>query len=61
MTEGMAKWIEVIAMRDVTSKVAMEFLMNNVVCRFGVLKMVVTDNSTHFRGEFDDLCKKLGV
>jgi WD40 repeat protein len=32
-----------------------------VVCRFGVPLVIITDNGSHFKGEFTELCSKLGI
>ena len=61
MTEGLTKWVEAKAVRDATAKVSAKFLMENIICRFGTPITVITDNGTHFKGEFHDLCEGLGI
>jgi Integrase zinc binding domain/Integrase core domain len=61
MTEGFTKWIEAKPTREATSKIAAKFLMEDVICRYGVPTVVVTDNGSHFRGEFHELCRKMNI
>ena len=61
MTEGLTKWIEAKAVKEATSKVSAKFLMEDILCRFGTPITVITDNGSHFRGDFHDLCEKLGI
>ena len=39
----------------------MKFLANEVVHRFGMPTTVITDNGSHFKGEFHDYCMKMGI
>jgi hypothetical protein len=59
-TEGLTKWLEAKAVRSATSKEAASFLMD-IIFRFGPPLAVITDNGSHFHGEFDELCKKLHI
>lgn len=61
MTEGLTKWVEAKATRNATAKESASFLMDSIVCRFGVPLVIITDNGSHFKGEFDDLCTRLGT
>lgn len=61
MTEGLTKWCEAKAMKDATAANAAKFLFHDVVHRFGVPHTVITDNGSHFKGEFHALCVKLGI
>jgi transposase InsO family protein len=61
MTEGLTKWVEAQATKTATAKESSAFLMNHVICRFGVPLVVITDNGSHFKGEFSDLCSRLGI
>jgi len=56
------KWVEAIPTRKVTSKVVIDFLMNKILIRFGVLERLVCDNDMCFRSEeFSDFCNKNGI
>src|SRR4051812_17122382 len=61
MTEGFTKWIEAKALREATSKNTTEFLIERIILRFGVLSMIITDNGSHFQGEFHELCSHLNI
>jgi transposase InsO family protein len=61
MTEGLTKWIEAKPVKEATAGVAAKFLMNEIIQRYGVPLTVITDNGSHFRGEFHDLCQKMGI
>ena len=61
MTEGLTKWAEAKAVKEATAMMAMKFLANEVVHRFGVPTMIITDNGSHFKGEFHEYCEKMGI
>ena len=61
MTEGLTKWCEVKATKDTTAKTASKFLLEDVIHRFGIPSIVITDNGSHFRGEFHELCERMGI
>jgi len=40
----------------------MDFILENIIIRFGVLVKLITDNAMCFRsGEFVDFCNKYGI
>src|SRR6184192_974733 len=61
MTDGLTKWIEAKAYREATAKNAANFLMENIILRFGAPITVITDNGSHFKGEFHELCQRLNI
>jgi hypothetical protein len=61
MTEGLTKWVEAKAVKKATAGEAAKFLMEEVICRFGTPLTIITDNGSHFRGDFDKLCRELGI
>src|SRR3954468_12260769 len=61
MTEGLTKWVEAKAVKNATAAESAKFLMNKIVFRFGVPRVVITDNGTHFKGEFQAMCEKMGI
>ena len=49
-------------MRDSTAPIITKFLEDQVFCRFGFPRKIISDNGTQFIGhDFDDLCKKWGI
>jgi len=61
-TDYFTKWIEAIPTKRASSKVAMDFILENIIIRFGVPFKIITDNSMCFKyGEFVDFCNKYGI
>lgn len=50
-TNYFTKWIEAIPTKQETSKVVIEFLMDNVLTRFGVPVKLIMDNAMCFKSE----------
>lgn len=61
MTEGLTKWIEAKPVREANAATSAKFLMDDIIHRFGVPQVVITDNGSHFRGAFHELCTKMGI
>ena len=47
-TNYFTKWVEEIPTKQATSKVVMNFLMENIITRFGTLVRVIKDNGMCF-------------
>lgn len=61
-TDYFTKWVEAILVRRSTSKVVNNFLLNNIIIRFGCPEKIVTDNAMCFRSqEYKDFCEKYGI
>ncbi len=56
-----SKWCEVRAVADHGAKTAAKFLEDDVICRYGVPKFVLTDNGGEWAAEFDVMCKDYGI
>jgi len=52
-----SKWCEAKAMVDHGAKTTTKFLEDDVICRYGVPKFVVTNNGGEWGAEFDVMCK----
>lgn len=50
-TDYFTKWIEAIPIKRAISKVVIEFLMDNLLRRFGVLMKLIMDYAMYFRSE----------
>ena len=61
MTKGLTKWSEAKAVKEPTAKNAAKFLMDEIIHRFRVLLVLITDNGSHFKGKFHELCTKIGI
>jgi hypothetical protein len=51
-----SKWCEAKAVADHGAKTAARFLEDEIICRYGVPKFVLTDNGGEWATEFDVMC-----
>jgi hypothetical protein len=51
-----SKWCETKAVADHGAKTAARFLEDEIICRYGVPKFVLTDNGGEWAAEFDVMC-----
>lgn len=42
------KWVEAKALAIITEAKAQSFVWKNIVCRFGILRMIISDNGRQF-------------
>jgi hypothetical protein len=52
-----SKWCEAKAVVDHGAKTAARFLEDEIICRYGVPKFVLTDNGGEWAAEFDVMCR----
>lgn len=45
------KWVEAVPLKDVTQKEIIDFIENNIICRFGIPQTITTDQGTVFIGK----------
>ncbi len=55
------KWCEARAVADHGAKTVAKFLEDDVICRYGVPKFVLTNNGGKWAVEFDAMCKDYGI
>ncbi|GJV30961.1 reverse transcriptase domain-containing protein [Tanacetum coccineum] len=56
------KWIEAKPLSRITEKDVKKFVWDNIVCRFGLPRVIVTDNGTQFVNDpFKGWCKSLNI
>lgn len=61
-TDYFTKWVEAIPTRQDTSNVVTNFLMDNIITRFGTPVRIITDNGMCFRSnEFKSFCDRFGI
>nr|GEY91783.1 reverse transcriptase domain-containing protein [Tanacetum cinerariifolium] len=56
------KWIEAKAVATITGGQVKKFVWDNIVCRFGILGQIISDNGKQFADNpFKDWCDKLNI
>ena len=50
-TEYLTKWVEAIAVPDTKATTTAQFIYNEIVCRHGCPKEILTDRATSFKNE----------
>jgi hypothetical protein len=56
-----SKWCEVKAVADHGAKTAAKFLEDEIICRYGVPRFVLTDNGGEWAVEFDKMCRDYAI
>jgi len=55
------KWVEAIPLKNVTSKVMVEFVKEYIFYRFGIPQTITTDQGTMFTSwEFEEFAASMG-
>ena len=56
------KWVEAEALATITKKNVQSFVWRNIICRYGIPKVLVSKNGKQFDNElFRDFCSQLGI
>ena len=56
------KWVEAEPLTTITTKQVITFVVKNIICRFGIPKVIITDNGTQFDCiEFKNFCQKYKI
>ena len=55
MIEHFSKWVEVVAIPTKESCETARVFRHYVLCKYGALAEVLTDQGTEFRGEFEEM------
>ena len=50
-TEGFTKWAEAIPLKKASSEAVAMFILEHIICQFGVPRRILTDNGTPFMGK----------
>ncbi len=62
LTDILSKFVITKAVRDCTATTTVNFLINDVILKYGTPTCILTDNGTHFTAQItNDLFQKLGV
>ncbi|KAL0408327.1 UNVERIFIED_CONTAM: Gag-Pol polyprotein [Sesamum radiatum] len=60
--EYFTKWVEVEAVAKISEKEVINFIWKNIICRFGIPRILVSDNGTQFQGKaIIAWCKELKI
>ena len=55
-------WAEAKELAQISSAKVQNFTWDNIICRFGVPRQIITDNGTQFTSEqFIQFCELLGI
>ena len=56
------KWVEAEALAIITEKNIRSFVWRNIICRYGIPRVLVSDNGKQSdNSAFRDFCSKLGI
>ena len=56
------KWVEKAYFKSVTKKVVADFVRNNLICRFGFLESIITDNGANLNSHLmRDICEQFKI
>ena len=56
------KWVEAEALATITKKNVRSFVWRNIVCKYGIPRVLVLDNGKQFNNDsFRDFCSQLGI
>ena len=56
------KWVEAEALATITEIKVQNFVWKNIVCRFGIPRTIISDNSRQFDSQaFRSFCSNLGI
>jgi hypothetical protein len=56
-----SKWCEAKAVVDHSAKTTSRFLEDDIICRYGVPKFVLTNNGGEWAAEFEIMCKNYRI
>ena len=56
------KWVKAEALATIPKKNVRNFVRKNIICRYGILRVLVSDNGKQFDNDaFRDFCSQLGI
>ena len=56
------KWVEAEALATITEKNIQSFVWRNIICRYGIPRVLVSNNGKQFdNSAFKDFCSELGI
>lgn len=56
------KWVEAVTFKSVTKKVVVDFVHSNIICRFGIPKVIITDNAANLNSHLmKEVCQQFKI
>ncbi|XP_070022446.1 uncharacterized protein [Nicotiana sylvestris] len=56
------KWVEAVTLKSVIKKVVVDFVHSNIICRFGIPKMIITDNAANLNSHLmKEVCQQFKI
>ncbi|XP_047263775.1 uncharacterized protein K02A2.6-like [Capsicum annuum] len=56
------KWVEAMTFKSVTKKAVVNFIHSNIICRFGIPKIIVTDNTANLNSYLvQEVCQQFKI
>jgi hypothetical protein len=56
------KWVEAVTFKSVTKKAVVDFVHANIICRFGIPKMIITDNAANINSHLmQEVCQQFKI
>ncbi|XP_015169037.1 uncharacterized protein K02A2.6-like [Solanum tuberosum] len=56
------KWMEAITFKAVTKKAVVDFVHSNIICDFGIPRIVITDNAANFNNNLmKEVCEQFKI
>jgi len=55
------KWVEAEVLATITKKNVRSFVWKFIICRFEILRVLVSDNGKQFDDSFQDFCSQLEI
>ena len=55
------KWVEAASFKVLNSKKVAQFIQTNIICKYGVLHEIISNNGLHFKKEIEKLLRQFNV